>query len=94
MEKVASTVMFPCKHASSGCPITLLHTDKTEHEETCEFRYFAVVFDIVITTLVAQHVTIFPKPPILDSGLHAHSDVSRVRHCGISAQFLILLHKN
>lgn len=38
MEKVASTVMFPCKYSNSGCPATLLHTDKTDHEETCEYR--------------------------------------------------------
>ncbi|KAJ8299643.1 hypothetical protein KUTeg_023703 [Tegillarca granosa] len=38
MEKVASTVNFPCKYCNSGCPATLLHTDKTDHEETCEFR--------------------------------------------------------
>ena len=38
MEKVASQVMFPCKYASTGCPITLPHTDKQEHEETCEYR--------------------------------------------------------
>ena len=28
MEKVASTVMFPCKYSNSGCPMTLLHTEK------------------------------------------------------------------
>ena len=39
MEKVASTVMFPCRYQSSGCGLSLLHTDKTDHEETCEFRY-------------------------------------------------------
>ena len=38
MEKVASSVSFPCKYCSSGCPITLPHTDKPEHEETCEYR--------------------------------------------------------
>lgn len=38
MEKVATTVMFPCKYSSSGCPVTLLHTEKQEHEETCEYR--------------------------------------------------------
>ena len=38
MEKVASTVMFPCRYQSSGCSLSLLHTDKTDHEETCEFR--------------------------------------------------------
>lgn len=38
MEKVASTVMFPCKYSNSGCPVTLLHTDKTDHEDICEYR--------------------------------------------------------
>ena len=38
MEKVASTVMFPCKYGSSGCPTSLLHTEKAEHEAICEFR--------------------------------------------------------
>ncbi len=28
MEKVASTVMFPCKYSSGGCIISLLHTEK------------------------------------------------------------------
>ena len=28
MEKVASTVMFPCKYSSGGCGAQLLHTDK------------------------------------------------------------------
>ncbi|UYV78326.1 SIAH2, partial [Cordylochernes scorpioides] len=38
MEKVASTVLFPCKYSISGCPAEFLHTEKTEHEELCEFR--------------------------------------------------------
>ncbi|XP_071441311.1 E3 ubiquitin-protein ligase Siah1-like isoform X1 [Hetaerina americana] len=38
MEKVASTVLFPCKFASSGCQLSFLHTEKIEHEEVCEFR--------------------------------------------------------
>ncbi|CAF88971.1 unnamed protein product, partial [Tetraodon nigroviridis] len=33
MEKVANSVLFPCKYASSGCEVTLPHTEKTEHEE-------------------------------------------------------------
>ena len=41
MEKVASTVMFPCRYQSSGCGLSLLHTDKTDHEETCEFRPYS-----------------------------------------------------
>jgi E3 ubiquitin-protein ligase SIAH1 len=31
-------VMFPCKYSNSGCPVTLLHTDKTDHEDICEYR--------------------------------------------------------
>jgi len=38
MEKVAGQVMFPCRYSSSGCTVTLMHTQKPEHEETCEYR--------------------------------------------------------
>ena len=38
MEKVATSVQFPCKYCSSGCQVTLPHTDKPDHEETCEYR--------------------------------------------------------
>ncbi|XP_059469160.1 E3 ubiquitin-protein ligase Siah1-like isoform X2 [Neocloeon triangulifer] len=38
MERVAMTVMFPCKYASMGCESTLSHTDKVEHEDSCDFR--------------------------------------------------------
>lgn len=41
MEKVASTVLFPCKFASTGCQFTMLHTDKGDHEEACEFRPYS-----------------------------------------------------
>jgi len=41
MEKVASTVMFPCKYSSSGCGASLLHTEKLDHEETCEYRPYS-----------------------------------------------------
>ena len=44
MEKLASTVMFPCRYQSSGCRLSLLHTKKTDHEETCEFRPIACPF--------------------------------------------------
>lgn len=30
MEKVASTVMFPCKYSSGGCGLSLLHTEKVK----------------------------------------------------------------
>ncbi|XP_055993946.1 E3 ubiquitin-protein ligase SIAH1A-like [Sorex fumeus] len=41
MEKVANTVRFPCKYASSGCEITLPHKEKAAHEENCEFRPYS-----------------------------------------------------
>lgn len=38
MEKVASQVLFPCRYFSNGCEVTLPHTEKTGHEDGCEFR--------------------------------------------------------
>uniref|UniRef100_A0A8D0CSR9 RING-type E3 ubiquitin transferase n=1 Tax=Sander lucioperca TaxID=283035 RepID=A0A8D0CSR9_SANLU len=38
MEKVASTLPFPCKYSSAGCGLSLHHTEKPDHEEVCEFR--------------------------------------------------------
>ncbi|XP_055249474.1 E3 ubiquitin-protein ligase SIAH1-like [Moschus berezovskii] len=38
MEKVANSVLFPCKYASAGCEITMPPTGKADHEEYCEFR--------------------------------------------------------
>ncbi|RUS89919.1 hypothetical protein EGW08_002360 [Elysia chlorotica] len=38
MEKVAASVPFPCRYSNNGCPLTLLHTEKSEHEDTCEHR--------------------------------------------------------
>lgn len=38
MEKVAQTIFFPCRYSQNGCHQRLLHTEKTEHEETCEYR--------------------------------------------------------
>lgn len=41
MEKVATTVLFPCKFASAGCDKSMLHTDKGDHEEVCEYRPYS-----------------------------------------------------
>ncbi|CAG9783476.1 unnamed protein product [Diatraea saccharalis] len=41
MEKVANFIMFPCKYSNSGCTVTLVHTEKAEHEEACEFRPYS-----------------------------------------------------
>ena len=42
MEEVASTVLFPCTFsASGGCQLTMLHTNKGDHEEHCEYRPYS-----------------------------------------------------
>jgi len=38
MEKVAGSVLFPCRYVSNGCNATMPHTDKSSHEDGCEFR--------------------------------------------------------
>ncbi|CAF1683245.1 unnamed protein product, partial [Adineta ricciae] len=38
MEKVADTILFPCKYQSNGCTTNLMHKHKLEHEESCDFR--------------------------------------------------------
>ncbi|CAI9180798.1 unnamed protein product [Rangifer tarandus platyrhynchus] len=38
MEKVAVSVLFPCKYATFGCEITMPPTEKADHEKHCEFR--------------------------------------------------------
>ncbi|CAD6195424.1 unnamed protein product [Caenorhabditis auriculariae] len=38
LEKIANTMRFPCKFASSGCTHIFFHYEKIEHEELCEFR--------------------------------------------------------
>lgn len=69
MEKVASTVLFPCKYASGGCTLTLLHTDKTDHEDVCECRPYCCPcpgasckwqgsLDAVMPHLLTQHKSI------------------------------------
>ena len=41
MEKLASTVQFPCKYSTGGCNAHLLYKDKTEHEDTCVFKPYS-----------------------------------------------------
>ncbi|XP_052844472.1 probable E3 ubiquitin-protein ligase sinah [Drosophila gunungcola] len=41
MEKVASKLIFPCKHSHSGCLARLSYAEKRSHEEDCDCRpYF------------------------------------------------------
>lgn len=41
MEKVATTILFPCKYLSSGCSLMLSNLEKLEHEEICEWRPYS-----------------------------------------------------
>lgn len=38
MEKVADTILFPCKYQNNGCQLSLIHKGKLEHEDSCDFR--------------------------------------------------------
>ena len=38
MEKVADTIVFPCKYQTNGCLLSLMHKQKLEHEDSCDFR--------------------------------------------------------
>jgi hypothetical protein len=38
MEKVADTILFPCKYQTNGCLLNLVHKHKLEHEDCCDFR--------------------------------------------------------
>jgi E3 ubiquitin-protein ligase SIAH1 len=41
MEEIASALMLPCNYSTSGCAVSLHHTERTEHEEMCEFRPYS-----------------------------------------------------
>lgn len=69
MEKVAATVYFPCRYHNNGCQSHLLHTDKIEHEEQCEYRPYSCPcpgasckwngnLDDVMEHLLTQHKSI------------------------------------
>ncbi|EHB02693.1 E3 ubiquitin-protein ligase SIAH1 [Heterocephalus glaber] len=69
MEKVANSVLFSCKYASSGCEITLPHTQKADHEDLCEFRPYSCPcpsaswkwqgsLDAVMPHMISQHKSI------------------------------------
>ena len=69
MEKVANSVLFPCKYINSGCNECLQHEKKYEHEETCEYRPYTCPcpgasckwqgsLDQVMPHLITQHKSI------------------------------------
>ncbi len=38
MEKVANSILFPCKYLSNGCITNMQYQEKHEHEDVCEYR--------------------------------------------------------
>ncbi|CDS42403.1 e3 ubiquitin protein ligase siah1 [Echinococcus multilocularis] len=41
MEKLAASILFPCKYALTGCAETFHYTVKAEHESVCEHRPYS-----------------------------------------------------
>lgn len=69
MEKVANSVLFPCKYASTGCVLCLPYPEKLKHEDICKFRSFPCpcpgtsckwqgLMDLMVTHLTQQHKSI------------------------------------
>jgi len=44
VERLAEHLRYPCKNASSGCPVTILLAHKSQHEATCSFRTYTCLF--------------------------------------------------
>ncbi|OON23092.1 seven in absentia protein [Opisthorchis viverrini] len=56
MEKLASSVLFPCKFSTSGCPETFHYTSKAEHESVCEFRCVPLPVRLSLSRCLMQMV--------------------------------------
>ncbi|XP_015792407.1 E3 ubiquitin-protein ligase Siah1 [Tetranychus urticae] len=41
MEKLAMNLLFPCKYSSQGCLLNLTCSDKTDHEDSCDFKSYS-----------------------------------------------------
>jgi E3 ubiquitin-protein ligase SIAH1 len=41
MDRVASSIILPCKYSTFGCKVSLLYTQRRKHEGTCEFRPYS-----------------------------------------------------
>jgi hypothetical protein len=52
MEKVADTILFPCKYQTNGCLLNLMHKHKLEHEDCCDFRPVKYLFIFYINFLI------------------------------------------
>lgn len=51
MEKLASTMMFPCKYCTSGCAAQLIYTEKPDHEDSCEYKPYSCPCPGMITII-------------------------------------------
>nr|CAD7401010.1 unnamed protein product [Timema cristinae] len=41
MEKLACSIMFPCKYAGRGCTVSLFNKEMAEHAKACEFQPYS-----------------------------------------------------
>lgn len=53
MEKLAASILFPCKYALTGCTETFHYTVKAEHESVCEHRWVGFT-DFVLHLLLSS----------------------------------------
>ncbi|PNF17846.1 hypothetical protein B7P43_G05717 [Cryptotermes secundus] len=47
IEIFANIIRLPCNYSKFGCAVPLLHTERREHEETCEYRLWGLLNDRV-----------------------------------------------
>lgn len=67
MEKLAVTMMFPCKYMTSGCSATLPYLEKPDHEDSCEFKpYQCPCPGTCLLINYSQHFPLYP-PSFLSS---------------------------
>lgn len=69
LERLASTLFFPCKHSNTGCAVKLSCTNKLDHEDSCKYKPYPCPcpgtscnwvgqLDQVMTHLTNQHKSI------------------------------------
>jgi len=81
MEKVAGSVLFPCRYVSNGCNATMPHTDKSSHEDGCEFRsgssYLLCSLDFYYIHIISTIKKKIFGPPV-QSSLHENWKLSKI----------------
>jgi hypothetical protein len=56
MEKVADTILFPCKYQTNGCLLSLMHKHKLEHEDCCDFRPVTILLSSDSLSLFLKYI--------------------------------------